>query len=452
MRFAAACVIVASIAGCGGQIADDGDAGDAAVKADVVTKKDAPIADVAPDVIAPLDAGVNVSGNGPSYESEDQIAVASDGTIAILWQAFTQTAPYIDMQYAFSTDDGKTFSTPKSVNIETGLYPGDPALAVDANGNFIATYLGIAYSGQNVSYTRVYAAMAPKGTFAFGAPSEVSAPGNTTDLNDHPKVFVTSKGTFLVGWADLPSSTGTTSTGIIARSTDGTTWTRSTVVGPSEATFGTFFWFCEGASAVYTTFLEATTQKFFAGTRSSQDDGATFTTTSTQVSLDTDQIAGLDPSCAASGNDVWVMYATTKAPSADVSTIDGANHLYVAHSANGAATFENARADALDVAADELATIPLMVRDPMGKLDVAYVAGNAADDANGFIRFTRTTGTTSSASTLVDGPMLFDLSRTTQTWVGDYFGGVLHDGAFYLAYPRNETGLDHIYFAKTALP
>jgi hypothetical protein len=444
------CALVA----CGGKLAAESDAGgehDAAI--DVVIKKDAaPVADTGTPDAGPPSGGIDVSDTGAGFESEDQIAVAPDGTIVILWQAFSQGVPQISMQYSFSTDDGKSFSPPASLTIPPGLAPGDPSVTVDANGNFWASYLGIHYQGQNVGYSRVYVASSPKGAQSFGTPVEISAPGNTTDLLDHPKIHVTSSGALLVGWADFPSFNGTTATGIVARSVDGTTWSRTTLIGPPEATFGTFFWFCEGGGELYTTFLEGTQTSGFVGLRSSGDDGVSWTSTSSQVSLDTDQIAGLDPGCVTSGPEVWVMYATTAHPSTDNTTLDGADHVWIAHSADVGVTFDPQRADALDQAADALGTLPLITMEASGRLDVAYAAGSAAGDTNGSIRFTRTTAMTVAPSVHVDGPMLFDLSRVTQTWLGDYFGGVVHAGALYLAYPNNASGQDHIFFQKLALP
>jgi hypothetical protein len=447
--FFAALVLVA----CGGKFADDDDAGpgDASIK-DVVVKKDGPpiidtSIDLTPPPPPPPPGGLNVSGNGPGNDSEDEIAVAPDGTIAILWSSFIPTSPFVTMRYAFSTNDGKSFSAPVDVITPSGLLPGDPAITVDAQGNFWAAYLGIAFNGQNVDYSRVFVAEAPKGTMKFGMPVEVSPPSQTTSLIDHPKIHVTSAGTLLVGWADIPNG-GQTATGVVARSTNGTTWTRTTIVQEPESPFANFFWFCDSAAGVHTVFLEATNINFFAALRTSTDDGLSFGSgNSIQVSLDADQVAGLDPMCAANGNEVWVMYMTTQSPSIDETTLDGADHIWVAHSTNGGQTFPS-RTESLDTKASKLATIPLLVRDNAGVLDVAYVAGNADQDTNGSIRFTRGGG----PSTFVDGPMLFDLSRTSQTWVGDYFGGVPHAGSLYLAYPRNETGLDHIYFAKVAVP
>jgi hypothetical protein len=446
-------VLAILLAACGGKFADDEDGGpiDASVK-DVVPKKDgAPVVDTSIDIKPPpppLDAGVNVSGNGPGYESEDEIAVAPDGTIAVLWQAFTpQSPPYIAMKYSFSTNDGQTFTTPADVITPNGLYPGDPAITVDAQGNFWASYLGIAYSGSTVAYSRVYVAEAPKGTLKFGQPVEISQPNNTTDLIDHPKIHVTSAGSLLVGWADIAGPDFATGIGVVARSTNGTTWTRTTVAQQPETPFANFFWFCESSAGIHTTFLEAT-NAYVISLRTSTDDGISFGTgPSTQVSLDADEVAGLDPMCAGNGNDVWVMYTTTQNPSVDETTLDGADHIWIAHSTNGGQTFPT-RSESLDTGSTKLATIPLLVRDAVGMLDVAYVAGDFDQDTSGSIRLTRSGG----PSKVIDGPMLFDLSRTSETWVGDYFGGVAQSGNLYLAYPRNETGLDHIYFAKVAVP
>lgn len=437
------------LAACGGKLGDDDGGGPSDASTDKSVKKDGPtVVDTGIDVTPPLDAGVNVSGNGPDFESEDEIAVAPDGTIAILWSAFTQTPPYVAMRYAFSTNDGKSFGAPADVITPNGLYPGDPAITVDAQGNFWASYLGISYSGQKVAYSRVYVAEAPKGTLKFGPPVEISPPSNTTDLIDHPKIHVTGAGTLLVGWADLAGPSFQTATGVVARSTNGTTWTRTTIVDQSEAVFANFFWFCESSAGVHTVFLEASSAAFFTGLRTSTDDGISFGTgNSTQVSLDGDQVAGLDPMCEGNGSDVWVMYMTTQSPSVDETTLDGADHVWIAHSSNGGQTFPQ-RTESLDAKSSKLATIPLLVRDEVGMLDVAYVGGNFDQDSNGGIWLTRSGG----PGKKVDGPMLFDLSRTSQTWVGDYFGGVARAGALYLAYPRNETGLDHIYFAKVAVP
>jgi len=444
-------VALAFLCACGGQIdpgtADGGGAGkDAASKHDVVTVPD--VVDAGP---API-GGVNVSGGGLGYQAEDQIAVAPDGTIAILWTEILPTPPYVTMGYRFSTDDGQSFTPTQHITVPATLFPGDPTITVDADGNFYAGLLAIHYSSQTADYSQVYVARADKGSLSFGTPVEVSEPGNTTMLFDHPKIFVTSKGRILVGYASFAGMQAATAVGVVASSPDGVAWSRTEVVGQPEAAFANLFWFCEGQSSVYTTFLEATNADYFVGLRASADDGVTWSPSSTSVSLPGEPLAGLDPGCVASGDDVWVMYTTTKKPSIDESTLDMADAIRVAHSPNAGASFDAKRGEALDTAQSELAMIPILARESSGRLDVAYVAGDAAGDPNGSVRYDTMAGVVATPSVLVDAPLVFDTSRTAQTWVGDYFGAVVHGGALYLAYPRNDEGASHIWFAKASLP
>ncbi len=448
----AAWLLVCAVWACGGQIDavhdGGGDAGqkDAPAKQDVVAVPD--VVDSGPIGIG----GVNLSGDGPAYQTEVQIAVAADGTIGIMWTEISPTPPYVSMGYRFSIDDGKTFSPVQHITLPAGLYPGDPALNVDANGNFYAGLLGIHYSAQTVDYSRVFAAKSPQGALKFGTPVEVSAPGNTTALFDHPKIFVTSKGTILVGYADFPSLQGVSGTGVVSSSVDGTTWTQTEVIGQPEAQFANLFWFCEGASSVYLTFLEASTTDYFVGVRTTANDGASWSSASVPVSLSGEMLAGLDPECVASGNDVWVMYTTTKKQAMDETTLDLANAIYVAHSGDGGGTFDATRGQALDTAASQLAVLPNLTRESSGRLDVSYIAGDADGDTSGSLRYDTMIGMKATPTVLVDGPILFTSSRTSQTWLGDYFGSAVHAGALYLAYPRNDSGLSHIYFAKAPLP
>lgn len=453
MRIWLACL--AALVACGGKLADDGDAStppDASSDAIIIKKKKdaAPPADVSVPEAGPPDGGAVQVSNGPGFEAENQIAVAPDGTIGILWQAFGGS-PYVAMQYSFSTDDGKTFTPPQSVFTPGGLYPGDPSINVDAAGNFYASYLGIKYDTMGgVSYTRVYVATSPKGAMTFGPPIEISTPNNTTDLYDHPKTFITQAGAILVGWADFPTPTAQTAAGTVARSTDGASWTR-TVVTASPEVFSNLLWFCEGGAHVYLASYDVSQSAVLVALRTSTDDGATWSATPTQASLDLDEVAGLDPFCVATSSDLWVMYATTVMPATDATTLDPADHVYIAHSADFGASFDMARPDVMDHSSG-MATIPAMAMDGSGKLDVAYIAGNSEGDPNGAVRFTRTSGMTVSPSAVVDGPMTFTLSRTSMAWVGDYFGEVVHGPGLYVAYPNNASGQTHIYFRKLALP
>ena len=279
---------------------------------------------------------------------------------------------------------------------------------------------------------------------------EVSEPNNTTAIFDHPKIFVTSAGTVVVGYAAYATPTSPGSQGIVARSTDGTSWSRTVAIDQPES--ANLLWFCEGAANVYLTFFGANTTEAFAGLRTSTDDGVTWSASSVHASLDTDMMGQADVGCVAAGNDVWVLYATSAMRSVDATTLDVLDGLFVAHSGNAGASFDASPVQALDTAAGSVALLPLLTREASGTLDVTYISGNAVGDPKANVRFNRIDGTTVSPGEYIDGPLLFDKSRISYTWLGDYFGAVVHDDVLYTAYPRNDTGVTRIDLAELPAP
>ncbi len=399
----------------------------------------------------PQPTGENISGRGTSgYETEDQIAVAPDGTLAVLYSTISSTDE--GMSYRFSSDDGKTWSTAGRIVLpQNDLFAGDPAITTDAQGNFWAALLGIHYTGAgSIDYIKIFAAKAAKGSTQFGTPVEVTDP-MVTKFHDHPKILVTAAGTLVVAYLESDTETSQTGIGISATSTNGTDWTRHTLVAPPDTNFANLFSMCEGTGALYATFFEITSTRYGVSLRKSTDQGATWSQT-THVSLDTESPAGLDPRCAAKGSDVWVSYAQTDTPAASAENLEAASSIVVAHSTNGGTSFTE-RGEALDTKATKLGCLPEFVRDESGGLDVAYIAGNSDGDTMGSVRFTRAaSGVTFGASMLVDSPLRFDMGRSVPTWLGDYFGFAVHGKTLYFAYPQNQSGKTHIYFAKAALP
>lgn len=388
---------------------------------------------------------VSTSTQAGEFESEDQIAVAPDGTIAIVWTAFPPNAPYMEMDYAFSTDDGQTFSPPQAIDVPAPLYPGDPSIDVDSQGNFYAAIMGLDYtSSGDVDYTRVYAARAPRGSLAFGPVVEASDPNQQVFI-DHPKIFATHGGAVLINWNQAASSTATATQGIVASTTNFSDWKRTVVVNDSDG-YSAFYWFCQSATTVYMTFLHETTAGYFVDVASSPDQGASWSPSFVHAS-GPDTPASIDPGCAASGDDVWVMYSMTNADPADDSLLAISNRVRLAHSSNGGASFAPA-VDVLDTAKSKAALLPILAGESGGALDVTYIAGNAAGDHAGSVRNVRITGDSLAPSDLVDQPLTFQNDRTGTDWVGDYFGSVWHAGGLYVAYPRNDSGYDHIWFAK----
>jgi hypothetical protein len=470
MRVAFLLAVLASgalVTACGGATASPGPAGDASaseaslheasvpdVGTDVVTMDagaDAAL-DAGPDVIPFPDAAGTPVSQDPSdmSESEDQIAVAPDGTIGILWSAYSQTGD-LEMPYRFSTDDGASFSPIERITVPAGYEPGDPSITTDAQGNFYLSTLGIHQTAGNIDQVRVYVAKAPKGSTTFGTPVEVTDPA-ATHFCDHPKIRVLASGAIVVSYMDSTDLAGTTSYGVLASSPDGTTWTRSTIVTQPDAVFSNLFWTCEGQGVLYATYLEYTATTGYVALRTSTDQGATWSHPSTVVSLPSEMPAANDPICVANGADVWIQYTTTPMPATSSNSLDPAYAMPIAHSGNGGMTLDATRMNSLDTTASAEALLPVLLRETSGTLDVAYLAGQADMDPMGSVRLTRATGSTFAPSTMIAGPLSFDVDRTTSVWLGDYFGAVLHGPAMYVAYPINSTGIDHIYFRKVPLP
>jgi hypothetical protein len=272
-----------------------------------------------------------------------------------------------------------------------------------------------------------------------------------TLFNDHPKIIVTAGGTIVVGYAEYASPAALMSTGRVATSKDGQSWQRGAIVAPPAIAAANLFWFCEGAGILYTTYFEATASASYIALRSSTDEGVTWSTTSTVVSLASETVINLDPACVASGNDVWVAYATNTTPVADMTMLDPAQTMPVAHFGDRGATVSTTRTDALDTAAGALGFLPVLVREASGVLDVAYLTGNGEGDAKGSMRYTRMNGGVFGPSVAVDGPLVFTVIRTQMNWLGDYLGAVISGNRLLLAYPMNATGATHIYFRSMLL-
>jgi hypothetical protein len=413
------------------------------------------------DATGPALAPVSVSMSSLSaLETEVQLAVAPDGTIAIAWIAVSAGQADSWIGYRFSTDAGATFSAIGRMQIPTGLSGSDPALAVDGVGNFYLSALGVHFVGTsptaNADYTRVFVAKAASGTTTFGAAVDVVSPPQPL-LYDHPKILVTAKGTVVMGFLETQATADggmpTMGVGRVATSKDGQTWQVGTIVGPPTVEFANLFWFCEGAGILYTTYLESTAAAGYIALRTSIDDGATWSARSAVISLPTEITAGLDPGCVAQGNDVWIAYATTASPATDpTNNLDAARAIRMAHSPDRGASLDTARVDALDTVAGTLGLFPTLVRELGGALDVAYVTGNSEGDTNGSVRYVRdAAGAAFGRSVAVDGPLTYTTIRSKSDWLGDYMGAVVSGGRLLVAYPINAGGITHVYFRSLAL-
>ncbi len=434
----------------------------------------------APDALAaPVDASADAAdasdaGSPPqgvvssspltAFEAETQLAVAPDGTIAIVWignPSATSSAGQL-VGYTFWTPGAAAWSTVQTLTHGPTDYATDPTVVADPAGNFYVAWFGLGSD----QVPHVWLAKAPSGTTTFGAPTLVSDPAVDArmTIDDKPWLAATNRGTLLVSYNPVAldaNGNPIEASIVVARSFDGAgTWTRTSVPGTASAsvaylcppTAGTRTYLVDaeggggadggGADAGPGDGGDAGAVPAYVGVHVS-DDGQTWS--GSNVTLTTLDDVGI-PSCAAEGDDLWVDYGLSKTPFAGSSNPDYV--MRVAHFGGGGTTLLG------DVAASADETAPLfldeqIVRRPSGQLDRVFFAGQSDGDPAGTFRRTASTdlGATWPASTTVHAPELFTMVRHRGPWLGDYVGLRAVGAALYVAYPRNsETGSSHVAF------
>jgi hypothetical protein len=125
------------------------------------------------------------------------------------------------------------------------------------------------------------------------------------------------------------------------------------------------------------------------------------------------------------------------------------DHVRLAHSGDGGSTFD-ARYAVEDPSAGAFFMLPNIVSDEQGGVHVTYYAGVDSGDAAASYRASLSTdgGATFGPSGVVHAPLLFDLSRATPTWLGDYQGLWVASGKLYIAYVDNSSGASHVAFYR----
>lgn len=381
------------------------------------------------------------------WEDETQVAAASDGTACVVWQGVEpqNQQPYW-MGYRFTSDGGKTWSAIGAVPpLPQGMVPSDPAVTVDSKDNFWLSFLGVHFTGQNVDFTSPFVMKAPKGSTTFGAPLALTT---NKEFYDHPKILALPNDHLLVTLAEVQFSPR----GMAFRSNDGVNWTSATIIAGGSNTFANLFWPCSNGARAYATYIEIIGNSVRIGVRSSDDEGASWTQSSVASTVN-DVVAFSDPSCVASGNDVWVEYPTTPKHVQDPNQEhEQLNSVWVTRSTDRAASFPGPSIQAADKASDKVFLHPVLVREQSGALDVAMYGGTKLGDTAAGVRFTRAPTTTFGAATTLFQPLTYTVDRTAQDWLGDYMGAFPRNGFLHASFAVNSSGNSHISFARAKLP
>src|SRR5262245_38736121 len=235
-------------------------------------------------------------------EAEPTLALSRAGQApAVAWMGQSTNGlatglfpAYGHIGYAASFDGGATWSEPAAIPTPgpgggVTKFSIDPELDVDAAGTFHLTYAtrqtGAGQGMESVFYER-----------AFGAPVDIA----TMQGIDRPWIHVAPSGTILVTYLAEGGF-------VAATSRDGVTWQSTVLPG---ATSGALI-LCDGPAAerVYAVELALTDQLAIA-LAVSDDAGVTWRAP-VAVSEAGERVSLDPPSCAASGDDVWIAYGLT---------------------------------------------------------------------------------------------------------------------------------------------
>jgi len=402
--------------------------------------------DAAPDaaVLSPISSSAKTTS-----ESETHLAVAPDGRVLVAWIGL---GTKFGTGYAFSPDRGATFAAPELIAGNLG----DPIVASGSDSSFYIGYLDGTCSGGSCTNGHVYIRKAPPGSSTFGAAVDVSE-GNPAHFYDKPWLMRTGTGGLVTIFAQREGNYPNNLDAIVAaRSTDGVAWTRSFVVPIQPmGTLAGIPHACASRSGarVWTVFVDSSSA--IGGTlRWSDDGGATWPAANQgqtfSLSSELAEVQSYDSRCAGEGDDVWVMYGLGTGPGTE-DAISPLHQIVVAHSGDAGKTFDRRTTIELTGA---LYLRPELVVEASGALDVMMYRGAKADDASGRVERLRSTdgGKTFAAPVVELDPMLFDPSRATQTWIGDYSGLVADGTDVLMSYVTNGDGHSHIAFKKRPAP
>jgi hypothetical protein len=377
-------------------------------------------------------------------EAETHLAIAPDGSIAVVWIAIGQGAGAIG--YTLSRDGGGTWSNPGTMGDPDGRESSDPVVAVDAQGAFYATWISfLRGAGGNPSDFVLYVARLAPGASAFSTPVAV----DTFTMGDKPWIVVTAAGTVLVTYmADVAG----VSTLYAARSGDrGATWTKSTILAAPGGDSANFVVPCapKTGARVWATYLSIEGNSFGQRLRWSDDDGATWPAANSKYFAD--QASAVPSACAARGSDVWVAYGRWRTfPSQREAPLDEAR---VVHTTDGVTFTRNVKAT--DDKTAKVYLQDLVVDDVTGDLVLTYYGGDKDGDPAGTLRrtFSKDKGATWAPSEPVVTPTVtFTADRGSLRWLGDYVGTFTRGSDYYVSYVDNTDRYMHIAFFKGVRP
>lgn len=387
-------------------------------------------------------AGAPFTSKGASsYEAQTSLAADGKGGVLASWIAFF-TDGSSAIGYTVSRDGGETWTAPAYAKSPDGRLASNPVVAVDGQGRFSLAWLGFRPDALTPD-EHVYVARLDAASETFGAPVVASDDGSATNRDfDKPALAVDANDNLLLTWADFTGASGGTPPSLtFARSIDGTSFTRTTVV--ADASFGNLAALCLDSSAgpaapLYLVHLGAGATVTL---RRSVDQGKTWA----PLAVPATSVVFQDITCAAHGSDLWITYASGTAvfsPSQD----SPGDAVSVVHSATGGDAFDQP-VTVSNGGAGAQYLFPQIARSPAGDLLVAYYQGKVDGPVKLMVASSKTGAAWTSAALGTAGN--FTVDRTLASWLGDYLGLASTAAGTFASYTENSAGKAHVAFAKS---
>lgn len=153
-------------------------------------------------------------------QENPQVAMDADGNFVVTWKSFSNASDYDIFAQRFSAD-GNTISGEFLVNTETSDEQSNPAIAMNANGDFVVSWQGI---NQVLGGFDIYKQKYQANGSALGGETRVNATTNNDQLNS--SIAMDASGALVVAWDSLgqepvpATSGGSTQTGVYAQRFD----------------------------------------------------------------------------------------------------------------------------------------------------------------------------------------------------------------------------------------
>ncbi|MFX1318231.1 MAG: sialidase family protein [Promethearchaeota archaeon] len=374
---------------------------------------------------------VNTGGSGYSEQVEPTLTILSNGCILIGWkEAATSTGPGLRVGFAYSEDDGYSFSNNTLMATLGGGSQSDPWLVKDQNDNAYFTFLEYGGSSEGMGVAKTI-----DGGLTWQPPTQASdTPG---ELDDKETMCVDSNGNLYLVWDFIYYSGGAAFLKFTRSTNSGASFDPTTTLGLWEERGGIPYITCSANNTLYmTTYDSSEAYPDMIYLSKSIDLGNTWTTPANVNTWGYPSIALITVCATDSNNDVYICFAAGSITDYEV---------YVTKSIDGG--FSWSTPVQINDKSTNMQRMVEMHIDPEDNIHVAWLDGSLGE-WNIFYSYSTDGGATFSN----DIKITSEGTPFSYTRPGDYFtlrSGP--NGRLYIVWTDGRGQDQDIYFAKQDL-